>query len=345
MKTSPLRGLLSLGLLLCCTRVLAQAEVLPLVNTVEDGLGQPLVYPSGTPAHVSASVVILEPGEGTGWHRHAVPVVGYLESGELTVDYENGTRRVFRAGDGIIEALGVPHRGYNAGRDTVRIVAFFAGEPGVVATEAMEPAAPADIVELQRLIPGLQVDLRYRGNDNFLGRPVEGYEADVVLISRAAAEALQAVQQSLAAEGLGLKVFDAYRPQRAVDHFMRWAADLDDQAMKAQYYPNVEKSALIPDGYIAERSGHSRASTVDLTLVDLATGAELDMGSGYDFFDLRSWPSSTEVSAEQQRNRQRLREAMLGQGFVPLEQEWWHFTLRDEPYPAEYFDFPVRGLP
>lgn len=337
--------LLSLGLLLCSMQLPAQPEVLPLLDTTQDGLGQPLHYPSGQAARLSASVVILAPGESTGWHRHAVPVAGYLESGELTVDYEHGERRVFQAGAGIIEALQVPHRGFNGGSEPVRIVAFFAGEPGVAATEAVEPAPPADIVELQDYIPDLVVDLRYRGSNNFMGRPVAGYEEDVVLISRAAAEALQAVQLALREQGLGLKVFDAYRPQRAVDDFMRWAADPQDQLMKAQYYPKVDKSALIPDGYIAERSGHSRASTVDLTLVQLATGEELDMGSGYDFFDLVSWPSSTEVTQEQQRNRMLLREAMLAQGFVPLEQEWWHFTLRAEAHRDAYFDFPVRSLP
>ena len=150
------------------------------------------------------------------------------------------------------------------------------------------------------------------------------------------------MQQVLAADGLGLKVFDAYRPQRAVDDFMRWAADPDDTTMKATYYPNVDKSDLIPKGYIAARSGHSRGSTVDVTLARLTDGRELDMGGPFDYFDPLSWPSSMRVTAAQYRNRMKLREVMTRHGFEPLREEWWHFTLRSEPYPDTYFDFPVR---
>jgi D-alanyl-D-alanine dipeptidase len=208
--------------------------------------------------------------------------------------------------------------------------------------EPPERQRPDDFVVVQTLIPDLQVDLRYFGTDNFIGRPIAGYEAPVLLLTAAAAAALQEVQQALAGEGLGLKAFDAYRPQRAVDDFMRWAADPLAVHMKGSYYPNVDKSALIPQGYIAERSGHSRGSTIDLTLVDLSSGAELDMGSPYDYFDPLSWPTSEAVTPEQFRNRQRLRASMLEHGFRPLAEEWWHFTLENEPYPTTYFDFPVR---
>jgi D-alanyl-D-alanine dipeptidase len=212
---------------------------------------------------------------------------------------------------------------------------------GVSTTEAA-PLRPRDFVALDSIIPDLRVELRYLGSNNFTGRPVAGYEADVAYLTEPAARALQEVQQELAADGLGLKVFDAYRPQRAVDAFMRWAADPDDVAMKSAYYPNVDKRDLIPKGYIAERSGHSRGSTVDLTLVRLSDGRELDMGGTFDYFDPLSWPSSTRVTVAQHRNRMRLREVMMRHGFVPLKEEWWHFTLRDEPYPDTYFDFPVR---
>ncbi len=201
---------------------------------------------------------------------------------------------------------------------------------------------PDAFVALRSVIPNLVVELRYLGSNNFLGRPVEGYRASVVFMTEPAARALKAVQDELAPEGLGLKVFDAYRPQRAVNDFVRWAANGTDIVMKQQYYPSLNKDELFPQGYIAERSGHSRGSTVDLTLVRLADLQELDMGSPYDFFDPVSWPSDTSITAQQQANRMTLREAMLAHGFRPLDTEWWHFTLEGEPYTDVYFDFPVQ---
>ena len=201
---------------------------------------------------------------------------------------------------------------------------------------------PDSFVALRSVIPDLVVELRYFSSNNFIGRPIDGYEDNIVWMTEAAARALQGAQEDLAAQGLGLKVFDAYRPQRAVDNFVRWAADGNDLLMKQQYYPSLEKSELFPGGYIAERSGHSRGSTVDLTLVRLADSQELDMGSPYDFFDPVSWPSDTSITAQQQANRLKLREAMLANGFRPLDTEWWHFTLEGEPYTDTYFDFPVQ---
>jgi D-alanyl-D-alanine dipeptidase len=314
----------------------------PLLRSGEDTLGNPLTYPGGDAAEVSGSIITLMPGESTGWHLHAAPTFGYLLAGELTVAYATGETRLFQAGDGIVEAQHTPHNGRNSGDAAVRMLAFSAGTRGVPTSEPAEPPRPDGFVALRSIVPGIRVELRYSGSDNFMGRPVPGYEADVVYLTREAALALKDVQEELALRGLGLKVFDGYRPQRAVDAFMTWAADPDDTTMKAAYYPTVEKAALIPKGYIAERSGHSRGSTVDVTLVRLGTGAELDMGSPYDYFDPISWPSSTSVTEEQHDRRMELREVMLRHGFGPLEQEWWHFTLRDEPYPESYFDFVVR---
>jgi zinc D-Ala-D-Ala dipeptidase len=206
--------------------------------------------------------------------------------------------------------------------------------------------APSDFVDLQDFFSAsgenLAVDVRYAGFDNFLGAPVDGYEAEKIYMSMEAARALLRVQLSMQSRGLALKVFDAYRPQKAVDHFVRWAQDLEDVSMKAKYYPNVEKQHLFRDGYIAARSGHSRGSTVDLTLIRSSTGAELDMGSGWDFFDPLSWPSSTAVNAEQKANRDLLRSSMIDQGFRPLAEEWWHFTLDNEPFSDRYFDFDIK---
>ncbi|OWV34586.1 peptidase M15 [Pacificimonas flava] len=213
--------------------------------------------------------------------------------------------------------------------------------PARPSTAQSAPVQP-QLIDIHRVAPNIRVDMRYYGDENFTGRPVPGYEAPQCLLSLEAAHALGGAQAELAEYDLGLKVFDCYRPQRAVDAFAAWAKDPADTLRKADYYPDVPKSELFERGYIARRSGHSRASTVDLTLVDLESGKELDMGSGYDLFDTLSWPADPRPDAQQRANRLLLRQAMLGVGFRPLKQEWWHFTLADEPYPDSYFDVPVR---
>jgi D-alanyl-D-alanine dipeptidase len=208
------------------------------------------------------------------------------------------------------------------------------------------PAARAQpapgFVDAATVVEGLVVDMRYFGDDNFIGTRIDGYEAPRCLLTRQAAAALAAVQRELAPQGLGLKVFDCYRPTRAVAHFVRWARNLGDVKMKAEFYPQVDKSTLFRDGYIAARSGHSRGSTVDLTLASRANGKALDMGTPFDFFSPRSWPSDRTVSSEAQSNRALLAQSMRNRGFRSYDKEWWHFTLRHEPYPETYFDFPVR---
>ncbi len=205
-------------------------------------------------------------------------------------------------------------------------------------------AAPDGFVEIRDAVPGVVVELRYLGADNFVGAPVDGYEADRCYVTAEAARALGRVQHELAHLGLGLKVFDAYRPQRAVDHFVRWAEDLDDTRTKARYYPDVAKEHLFRDGYIAAKSGHSRGSTVDVTIVALdgVEPVELDMGTPWDFFGPRSWPTSLEVTPQQRANRMLLQALMMKHGFRPLGEEWWHFTLENEPFPDTYFDFVVE---
>ena len=196
-------------------------------------------------------------------------------------------------------------------------------------------------VDASTRVPGLVVELRYAGAENFVGRPIAGYEAPVCLLARPAVEALAKVQERLAAFGLGLKLFDCYRPVRAVADFAAWARDAADQKRKRDYYPDIDKSQLFALGYIAEKSGHSRGSTLDLTLIDLATHGPLDMGSSYDLFDTRSWPSDMRFTPAQRGNRMLLQAVMRESGFRPLKEEWWHFTLAREPYPDTYFDFPV----
>lgn len=200
---------------------------------------------------------------------------------------------------------------------------------------------PEDFVALSSS-DSVLTEVRYFTADNFVGEPIRGYQAPIIWMTRASYEALMAAAEELAVFGIGLKLFDAYRPQQAVDHFVEWAEDLNDTRMKRRYYPRVDKSRLFADGYIAARSGHSRGSTVDLTLVYLDSGQELDMGTPWDFFDLSSWGESNAVTDQQRVNRALLRTVMDKHGFNPIQEEWWHFTLRNEPYPETYFNFPVQ---
>jgi len=227
----------------------------------------------------------------------------------------------------------------------MRATAAVASVLGVVLTPPSGRAAmPAEFVDAASAVDGLVVDMRYFGNENFVGRRIDGYEQPRCLLTRQAAAALARVQRELAARDLSLKVFDCYRPTRAVTHFVRWARDIADVKRKAEYYPAIDKRHLFQLGYIAERSGHSRGSTVDLTLARRTGSAtvELDMGTLFDFFSPKSWPSDRSVSVEAQANRALLADAMRRGGFLAYDKEWWHFTLGNEPFPDKYFDFPVR---
>ena len=197
------------------------------------------------------------------------------------------------------------------------------------------------LVDAGAAVPGLEVRMRYAGSDNFTGRPVPGYEAPRCLLTTQATAALELAAQEAARHGLSLVVFDCYRPQRAVDQFMRWTAQPDNPAIKETYYPNVAKSALVAEGYIAEKSGHSRGSTLDLTLA--RTGGDLlDMGTPWDFFDALSWTETPLVSESAKANRLLLRSIMENNGFSNYAQEWWHYRLRDEPLTNTSLDVPVR---
>ncbi len=201
---------------------------------------------------------------------------------------------------------------------------------------------PDSFVDATTVAPGLLVEARYATAHNFVGEVIDGYEKPRCYLTRPAAAALAQVIADLEPHGLTIKVYDCYRPQRAVAHFVRWARNLKDTRMKAEFYPQVDKSTLFSEGYIAARSGHSRGSTADLTLARRSDGEALDMGTPFDFFSPKSWPSDQSVSAEAQANRALLAQAMRKRGFSPYDKEWWHFTLRSEPYPETYFDFVVR---
>ena len=205
-----------------------------------------------------------------------------------------------------------------------------------------QQAMPAGFVDAAAVVEGLVVDMRYYGDNNFVGQRIDGYERPRCLLTAQAAAALAAIQRNLAPRGVGLKVFDCYRPTRAVAHFIRWAQRIDDIKRKADFYPDIDKRDLFKLGYLATRSGHSRGSTVDLTLARRADQAELDMGTIYDFSGRQSWLSDRSVSAEARQNRALLVDAMTRGGFRPYSKEWWHFTLANEPFPDTYFNFPVR---
>ncbi len=242
------------------------------------------------------------------------------------------------------------------------VISLLAGSPGVAQAQVK---APADFVDLGRADPTILMDIRYRTAHNFVGRPIDGYLEPLCIVTRPTAEAIKRVQAGLRARGYTLKMYDCYRPQRAVDHFAAWAEDLDDTLTKAEFYPDVDKSTLFEDGYISYRSGHSRGSTVDLTIVKLPPVPQrpyvpgeplvscyapvwqrfpdntIDMGTGYDCFDPRANTFDPRITGRPLANRLLLRDAMVAAGFKVYELEWWHFTLVGEPYPATFFDFPV----
>ncbi|MEU3913355.1 MULTISPECIES: M15 family metallopeptidase [unclassified Streptomyces] len=235
---------------------------------------------------------------------------------------------------------------------------------GAVA-RAPEPKAPREFVALDSVDPTIIQEMRYLSAHNFVGERIDGYRQPVCILTRPAAEALHRAQTHLLRQGYSLKVYDCYRPQRAVDHFVRWAKDLADERKKAEFYPRVDKSRLFEDGYIAEKSGHSRGSTMDLTIVALPAlpappprpGQEsvpcyapqaqrypdnsVDMGTGFDCFDTLSHTDDPRVQGPQRAHRLLLRTALAAEGFVNLPEEWWHFTYKPELFPDTYFDFPV----
>ena len=221
----------------------------------------------------------------------------------------------------------------------------------------------SQFVMLTDAVPDAILEIRYYGTYNFVGKRIDGYEEPTALLTRAAADSLRAVSDDVREQGYRLKIYDAYRPQKGVNHFVRWSKAVVDTLMKRYFYPDLQKSVLFPQEYIMERSGHTRGSTVDLTLFDMQTEKELDMGGTFDWFgpeshpdfcgnpetgeytgDNSKSPTGRSITEEQFQNRMILRRAMLRHGFRALDTEWWHFTLNEEPFPDTYFTFPVRNL-
>ena len=202
---------------------------------------------------------------------------------------------------------------------------------------------PSGFVLLADFVPHIVQEIRYYSTYNFIGERIDGYEEPCALLTVEAARALKTVSSELIVQGYRLKIFDAYRPATAVRHFVLWGIEDQDIRMKPYFYPELEKQELFSKGYIAKLSSHSRGSAVDLTLLDMRTGKELDMGGPFDLFSPLSHPDCRTITDEQYANRLILRRAMLRSGFVPIDCEWWHFSLKDEPYPDTYFNFPVSS--
>ena len=202
---------------------------------------------------------------------------------------------------------------------------------------------PSGFVLLSDYVPHMIQEIRYFSTYNFIGERIDGYEEPCAILTAEAARALKSVSNELFVLGYRIKVFDAYRPARAVKQFVLWGIEDTDVRMKPYFYPYLNKQDLFAEGYIAKLSSHSRGSTVDLTLLDMKTGKEVDMGSPFDLFSEKSHPDYTDITDEQYDNRMLLQHVMIRNGFVPIDCEWWHFTLKDEPYPDTYFDFPVSS--
>jgi len=212
----------------------------------------------------------------------------------------------------------------------------------LISSQISSQTLPKGFSYVSEIDATIKKELRYATSNNFIGKPIDGYLKDSLIISTPAAKALKKIQTKLMLSGLSLKIFDAYRPQQAVDHFVRWAKVMNDTLMKQLYYPDVEKSELFTLGFIASKSGHTRGSTVDLSIVDVKTNKEVDMGSSYDFFGEKSHPFYKKITEAQMKNRMLLRTIMIKNGFIPYDNEWWHFTLKDEPYPTTYFNFTIE---
>ncbi len=278
----------------------------------------------------------------------------------------------------MLSAVIIPKPGLRCRRVTVVVIAALAAVLGPVSTPGAQAspdpaatgvasgdAAPADFVVLSDVAPTVLREIRYHGHHNFIGRPIVGYREPLCLLTRDAAEALAEAQQMVSERGYTLKVYDCFRPQRSVDDFARWASRSGDERMKTEFYPRVDKSVLFDEGYIASRSGHSRGSTIDLTLVKLPATLQqpyvpgqplescyapygqrypdnsVDMGTGYDCFDTLANTLDERITGEPRENRLLLKRTMEAAGFSNYPNEWWHYTLVGEPYPESYFDFPV----
>lgn len=208
--------------------------------------------------------------------------------------------------------------------------------------EIIESLDSSDFVILNEVIPEAFYEIRYYTTYNFVGERIDGYEEPLALMTKEAAKSLKEVSDELLAKGYKLRIYDTYRPRKAVAHFIRWSEDINDTRMRKYFYPDYDKTTVFENGFLKKNSPHSRGSTVDLTIFDMKTGKDLDMGGPFDFFGEISYSEYDKLTKKQINNRKLLRNTMISHGFKPIVKEWWHFVLEDEPYPNTYFDFPVN---
>ena len=311
-------------------REIGQRPVLAFGNSGSDTSMMNYAIDSRNPYPAEAYMVVADDNERE-WGKQdwAKKSAEYTDKGFIPISMKNDFAKIYA--DNITKA----DEQYN--ERTVETA------PKAEASDVKLSDDSSDFVLLSEAVPDAILEVRYYSTYNFVGDRIDGYEEPLAMLTKEAATALKNVSDELVSKGYRLKIFDAYRPQMAVTNFMNWALDPNDTKMKQYFYPDLEKNVLFPQGYIAEHSGHSRGSTLDLTLFDMNTEREVDMGGTFDFFGEKSHPDYRNITEEQYNMRMLLRETMMKYGFNPLPEEWWHFTLNNEPYPDTYFTFPINS--
>ena len=321
-------------------REIGQRPVLAFGNGGSDTSMMNYTIDSRNPYRAQAYMIVADDGvREWGTQDWAAKSADYEAKGYVPISMKNDFAQIYA--DGITRA----ERQYRERdwSDASWYQTASEAEPQPQTADVILSDDSSDFVLLSEAVPDAILEIRYYSTYNFVGDRIDGYEEPLAMLTTEAAAALKEVSDELMGMGYRLKIFDAYRPQMAVTHFMNWALDTDDVRMKEYFYPDLDKDVLFPQGYIAEHSGHSRGSTVDLTLFDMNTEREADMGGTFDFFGELSHPDYTDITEEQYAMRMLLREVMLKHGFRPLAEEWWHFTLDNEPYPDTYFTFPINS--
>ncbi|MBQ3355939.1 MAG: haloacid dehalogenase-like hydrolase [Oscillospiraceae bacterium] len=321
-------------------REIGQRPVLAFGNSGSDTSMMNYTIDSRNPHRAQAYMIVADDDvREWGAQDWATKSADYEAKGYIPISMKNDFAQIYA--DGITRAdLQYQERDWS---DASWYQAASSDDPQPPTSDVTLSDDSSDFVLLSEAVPDAILEIRYYSTYNFVGDRIDGYEEPLAMLTTEAAAALKEVSDELMSKGYRLKIFDAYRPQMAVTHFMNWALDTEDTRMKEYFYPDLDKDVLFPQGYIAEHSGHSRGSTVDLTLFDMNTEREVDMGGTFDFFGELSHPDYTDITEEQYAMRMLLREVMMKHGFRPLEEEWWHFTLDHEPYPDTYFTFPINS--
>ena len=321
-------------------REIGQRPVLAFGNSGSDTSMMNYTIDSRNPYRAQAYMIVADDNvREWGTQDYSAKSADYEAKGYIPISMKNDFVQIYAEGITRAEQQ-YQERDWS---DASWYAAASSDEPQTQTSDVTLSDDTSDFVLLSEAVPDAILEIRYYSTYNFVGDRIDGYEEPLAMLTTEAAAALREVSDELMDMGYCLKIFDAYRPQMAVTHFMNWALDTEDTRMKEYFYPDLDKDVLFPQGYIAEHSGHSRGSTVDLTLFDMNAEREVDMGGTFDFFGELSHPDYTGITEEQYAMRMLLREVMIKHGFRPLEEEWWHFTLDNEPYPDTYFTFPINS--